>query len=124
MKERGKIITIILLVIIFILVAILCYGIYTGFRVKAEINSLQSQIQQLNADNSQLTEEKDNLQKNYDLLVKDVANIYKTCMKENTCKGRYPGISWLCNNVGDEVSDPSHTCSCDSSCNLKATQLS
>jgi len=50
MEKRGNILAIILISVIVILVAILSYGIYTGVRVKAEINSLNSQINQLVAE--------------------------------------------------------------------------
>lgn len=123
MEKRNKT-TIILGSIIVVLVVILGYGFYTGVRVKAEINNLNSQINQLTGEKDGLTSQLSALQKNYDLLIKDVAQIYKTCMKENACKGRYPNISWQCNNVGDEADNPSHTCICDSSCNLIATQIS
>ncbi|VVB83848.1 Uncharacterised protein [uncultured archaeon] len=117
MKKGGNLPVIILISVVIILVLILIYGVYTGFKVKAEIKRLNSQI-------AQLSEDKNNLQKNYDLLIQDVAQIYKTCIKENACKGHYPGVSWYCNNVGNEVDNPSHTCVCDSSCNLNATQIS
>lgn len=57
------------------------------------------------------------------LLVEDVANIYKGCINEGPCKGRYPEVRWYCNVEGDEVSDPSHVCVCDVSCQMNATQL-
>jgi outer membrane murein-binding lipoprotein Lpp len=116
MKERGKLLVIILVSVIIILCCILAYGFYTGIKVKAEIN-------RLNAENQGLNAQLDSLTKSYDLLKDDVAGIYKTCMTENACKGRYPNVRWYCNNVGDEVSDPSHICVCDSSCNLNATEI-
>ncbi len=57
------------------------------------------------------------------LLVEDVANIYKGCINEEPCKGHYPEVRWYCNVEGDEVSDPSHVCVCDASCQMSATQL-
>ena len=59
-----------------------------------------------------------------ELLTEDVKEIYKSCISDNACKGHYPGVRWSCNNVGDSVSDPSHICVCDVSCNLNATQIS
>lgn len=121
---KKNVIVIVLISIIIVLSAILVYGLYTGFRVKAMINSLQSNINGLNADKNDLTNKLDTLQGKYDLLEQDVAKIYKTCMKENVCKGRFPNISWSCNNVGDETNtNPSHICFCDSSCNLNATPI-
>ena len=123
MKERAKIITIILVSVIVVLLLILAYGVYTGVKVKAEIARLNDENSRISADNENLTSSLKYFQDKYDLLINDVAKIYKTCMKQNACLGRYPGISWYCNNTGDEVSDPSHICFCDSSCNLNATHL-
>lgn len=78
-------------------------------QLKDEIESYKAKIAKTDAELAKLQE--------------DVAKIYKTCITNNACKGHYPGISWNCNNVGDEVSDPSHTCVCDSACNLKATAI-
>jgi cell division protein FtsB len=120
----------ILISVIVVLSIILIYGVYTGFKVKAELISLNSQIIQLTDDKIKLTDEKNSLQtkisdldSKYNLLEKDVQKIYKTCLKENACKGRFPSVSWYCNNVGDEVADYSHICVCDSSCNLNATEI-
>jgi len=119
----SKTLIIILISIIVILLAILGYGVYTGLKAKAIITSMQAEIIQLTNDKNNLQQEKDNLQAKYNLLEQDVTKIYKGCIKENACKGHYPGVSWYCNNVGDEVSDYSHTCVCDSSCNLNATEI-
>ena len=116
MQKSVSKLTIFLILVVVILSGILAYGVYTGIKVKEELINLNSQINRLN-------EEKDVLQKKYDLMVGDVAEIYKTCMKENVCKGRYPNVSWYCNNVGDETGNPSHTCICDSSCNLVINQI-
>jgi hypothetical protein len=110
MQKRGNRLIIILISIIFLLLIILGYGVYTGFKVKAEI--------------TKLTTERDNLQEKYDLLIDDVREIYKTCRDGNACLGHYPGVSWYCNNVGDEVDDYSHICICDVSCEFKATEIS
>jgi len=127
-KKRGaggkkSILVTILIAVIIVLVIIFGYGVYAGYRLKAEISSLNNQIGQLDTDKADLNLKLDTLQKKYDLLYQDVQNIYKSCMLENACKGRFPRVSWYCNNAGDEVSDPSHICICDSSCNLKATQI-
>jgi hypothetical protein len=119
MKKGASKLIIILISVIIILVLILGYGFYTGMRVKAELENLHSQINQLSSD-------KDVLQNKYNLLEQDVAKIYKTCMNQNACKGRFPNVSWYCNNVGDESSYAmaSHVCICDASCNLNLTQIS
>ncbi|MCX6750873.1 MAG: hypothetical protein NTZ83_05425 [Candidatus Pacearchaeota archaeon] len=129
-KERRSILIIILVSIIVILLIILGYGVYTGFKVKTMIISLDNQVAQLSAEKNNLISERDTLhadkdilQQKYDLLYQDVQNIYKSCITQNACKGRFPGVRWYCNNVGDEVNDPSHICICDSSCNLKTTEI-
>lgn len=120
----------ILISVIVVLSIILIYGIYTGFKVKAELNNLNNQIVQLTDDKTNLINERNslqtkvsNLESKNNLLTQDVAKIYKTCITENACKGHYPSVSWYCNNVGDEVADYSHICVCDSACNLNATQV-
>lgn len=121
---RESVIIKILTVVAIILFLIVSYGVYTGFKVKAAIASLQSEISQLNIDKNNLVSEKNALQEKNDLLIQDVAKIYKTCLRENACKGHYPGVSWYCNNVGDESLDnPSHICICDTRCDLNATEI-
>jgi len=122
-NERKSILVTMLISIIVILVLILGYGVYTGLRVRAEINSLYSQIGQLSEDKADLNLKLDSLQGKYDLLYQDVQKIYRGCIAENACKGRFPGVSWYCNNVGDETSNPSHICVCNSSCQLNATEI-
>lgn len=102
---------IILLVIIFILVAILGYGVYTGVRVKSAINSLQSQI-------NQLTEERDELQRKYSLLQDDVFQLEKSCLTENVCKNQFPWIRYNCNDLGEAHSDGTKICRCDNNCQV------
>jgi len=113
----------ILISVIVVLSIILIYGVYTGFKVKTELNNLNSQIVQLKDEKESLQNKITELESKNNLLTQDVAKIYKTCLTENACKGHYPSVSWYCNNVGDEVADYSHICVCDSSCNLNATQV-
>ena len=113
----------ILISVIVVLSIILIYGVYTGFKVRTELNNLNSQIVQLKDEKESLQNKITELESKNNLLTQDVAKIYKTCMTENVCKGRFPSVSWYCNNIGDEVADYSHICVCDSSCNLNATQV-
>jgi hypothetical protein len=55
----------------------------------------------------------------------DLKELEKTCPTSNACKGRFPGISWKCNNVGDlaDSATASHTCICTSDCILNITQI-
>jgi len=100
----------------------------------------------LNSENNQLFQERETLSQEKDVLInereelmikvqsldsellllkEDVSNIYKSCSSQNACKGHYPGVRWICNNVGDEADEAiaSHTCVCDSSCNLSTTEI-
>ena len=118
--EKGKII-VIGLVLLLILVA--CYEFYVINVLKNEVNDLNNNLFSTQNQLNQISKDKEDLNVKYGLLTQDVAEIYKGCIKDNACKGRYPNVSWYCNNVGDEVSDPSHICKCDSSCNLVAKQI-
>ncbi len=115
MKKRN-ITTIILISIIAVLLAVLGYGVYTGVRVKAVIN-------QLTAEKENLTSQLNTLIVKYGMLQDDVFQLKKSCITQNVCWGHFPGVRWNCNNVGDEVNDPSHICVCDDDCNLNATAI-
>lgn len=129
-KAKKSIFAVILISIIIILALIIGYGIYMGYKIKAEVTFLNNQVNQLSEERDNLISERDNLktdldnlQEKYGILILDIQKIYKSCITENACKGHLPGVTWYCNNIGDEVSDPSHTCICDSSCNMKATEI-
>jgi cell division protein FtsB len=123
MQKRGSKLTIILISVIIILSLILIYGVYTGMKVKEEFRNLNSQISNLVAEKNSITQELDTLQAKYELLQDDVFEMKKSCLSENACKGRFPGVRWYCNNVGDEVPNYSHTCVCDNACNLIITAV-
>ncbi|MDD5012479.1 MAG: hypothetical protein PHQ66_02445 [Candidatus Nanoarchaeia archaeon] len=123
MKKKRSKVTIILISIIAVLVVILIYGVYTGIKVKAAINSLEEQVQQLTSDRNNLSSQLNELLVKYDMLKDDVFELEKSCITNNACKGHFPGIRWNCNNVGDEVSDYSHICVCDDSCEISITPI-
>lgn len=125
MEKSVSKLTIVLISVIIILVGVLIYGVYSGFRVKTMIASMQTQISQLVGEKNNITSQLDILQNKYNLLQQDVAKIYKTCLRDNACKGRFPNVSWYCNNVGDDAdySIASHICICDVRCDLIATPL-
>jgi cell division protein FtsB len=136
-KKRGSKLVTILISLIVILVIFIGYFIYTGIQVKKNVAFLETELSILDESNQDLIENNDNLetenqnlmskldtfQIKYDMLKEDVEKIYKSCMPGNACQGRFPGISWNCNNVGDETDDPSHICICDVSCKFKATPM-
>lgn len=88
-----------------------------------EIESLSQEKEELLNEREELRSKIDSLNSELDLIKDDLLRMSKSCMSEGICRGRFPNISWYCNVVGDEVSDPSHTCFCDSSCNLKITKI-
>lgn len=123
MEKRGFIKKILLVAVI--VLAILLVIFYNKVsNLSSENQGLRSENDALLTERGQLKDNITSLQLELDRLKADVASIYKTCITNNACKGRYPNVRWNCNNVGDEVSDPSHTCVCDSSCNLNATAIS
>ena len=130
-----KNLTIVLAVLIILLTGVVIFaGIMFNKNavLNSEIDKLNSQVSGLNDDKSKLVEERDSLRSNLTalqsktkMLEEDVAQIYKGCINDNVCKGHYPGIRWLCNNVGDlaDNNTASHTCVCDASCQLNATEI-
>lgn len=124
MKKKVNKLTIVLISIILVLAIILGYGLYTGFKVKTLLNSMQEEINQLTTERNNLSSQLDDLLIKYDMLKDDVFNLEKSCITDNVCRGHFPLVRWNCNNVGDEVNDPSHICFCDNNCNLNATVIS
>jgi len=115
-----------------LIVLVVLVSICAGFLYNKNL-SLESDRAQLSSEKdsvitererclSDLNETKSKMQ----MLEEDVAEIYKGCIINNACKGHYPGVRWLCNNVGDlaDSSTASHICECDASCNLNATEIS
>lgn len=124
MKKEIWIISVLLLVVISL--GVMAYlGYNENIRLNSEITRLNLDKEQLFNEKEQVLLEKKNLMDEMGLLKDDVAEIYKTCITQNVCKGHYPGIRWYCNNLGDEtiLDLASHTCECDSSCELKLTLL-
>ena len=118
--------TIILVSIIVILLLILVYGVFQGFKVRAAINNLQSSNAQLIAEKDELRSQMDSLQDRYHLLEMDISKIYKTCPYENECKGRFPMISWYCNENGDyspDTANAPYICVCNMDCQLNKTPV-
>jgi outer membrane murein-binding lipoprotein Lpp len=131
-----KNLTIVLAVLIILLTGVVIFAgiMYNKTTLlNSEIDKLNSQVSGLNDDKSRLVEERDSLRSNLtalqsktQMLEEDVTALYsKTCHLDNACKGHYPGIRWLCNNVGDlaDNNTASHTCMCDVSCQLNATEI-
>ncbi|MFA5953842.1 MAG: hypothetical protein WC812_04580 [Candidatus Pacearchaeota archaeon] len=121
MIQKTPVIILAILATIFLVASILLF--FDRINLNREINSLMNDKTILSSEKESLQSNISDLQLKYNLLEQDVAEIYKSCMTQNVCKGRFPGVSWYCNNVGDEVSDYSHICICDSSCNLNATKI-
>ncbi len=115
---------IIFIAVIGILLCGVFYLIFNTISLGKNIENLKSEKDILVNEKESIQTDLSELQLKYDLLEEDVAKIYKTCIVENACKGHYPGVSWYCNNVGDEViTNYSHTCVCNSACILTATEI-
>jgi hypothetical protein len=124
MKREGWIITV--LVIIAVVLGILAYTQYNETKnLNSIILRLEDEKANLIGEKETLITENKELRDKLQLLEEDVRAIYKTCIDGNACKGHYPGVTWYCNNVGDTTTilDASHTCVCDSSCQLNATEI-
>jgi cell division protein FtsB len=122
MKIKGWIIGILIAAIVILAVfAIIMY--VNNTKLNSQIGNLMTERTQLISDKEQLNNKISDLDSKMKMLQEDVNKIYKGCILNNACKGRSPGVRWYCNNVGDEVSDPSHICVCDASCQLNATQI-
>lgn len=120
------------LICIIVIVGVLAGVLYTkNLNLTSRNNQLETDRAQLSSEKEQILGEKEqcrtevqNLNSRLSMLQEDVSKIYKTCINDGVCKGHYPGVRWNCNNVGDETDfNPSHTCICDSSCNLNATEI-
>jgi len=125
------------LIVVSLIVFLIIIGIVAIVEFK-NISDLKNRNNQLEEDRAQLSKDKEGLMVERDqlnsenqvltskmkMMEEDVNQIYRSCMTQNACKGRYPGIRWNCNNVGDTTDvNPSHICVCDSSCNLNATEI-
>src|SRR4030043_992871 len=103
--------TLIIGILIFVAIAfcILSFVLYNKNNVlNSENNKLMQDIDRLSQEKEVLINEGENLkskvgvlESELSILEEDVANIYKGCILQNACKGRYPNIRWYCNNVGD-----------------------
>jgi uncharacterized protein YpmS len=130
--KKEKVIVWTLAGVILILIVLTCILYFKNVALASEREQLIQDRTQLSQEKDELISERENLRRDMeslgselDLLKEDVASIYKGCISENACKGRYPNIRWNCNNVGDEADESlaSHICVCDSSCNLNATEI-
>ena len=122
MNKRGLVKKILVIAVIVLAVLLVIFYNKTT-KLNSENLGLKEERDALLAENGQLKDTKIALDKELGMLKDDIAGIYKTCMTQNACKGRYPNVRWNCNNVGDEASDPSHICICDASCNLNVTAI-
>lgn len=124
MGKGGSKLTIILVSVIVILAGTLVYGVYTGFKVKAELGRLNGEITDLTTEKNDMMTKMSECEDKYHLMEMDISKIYKTCPYENACKGRFPGISWYCNDKGDYSPDNANApyiCVCDADCKITLT---
>ena len=81
-------------------------------------NNLISEREQCNQDIDSCKNEVRGLQETLNLLQEDVMKIKKSCLIENVCKGRFPGIRYTCNDFGEAHSDGTRLCECDDNCEV------
>jgi len=122
MKKENIVIGIsVLFILILCILSIVLYRNNIALGIERD-NFLQEKEELLD-EREGLRSEIDSLNSELDLLKDDLLRMSKSCISEGICRGRFPNVSWYCNVVGDEVSDPSHICYCDSSCNIKITEI-
>ena len=129
MKKENIVIGIsVLFILIFCILSIVLYRNNIALGIERdnflqEKDALSQEKEELLDEREGLRSEIDSLNSELDLLKDDLLRMSKSCISEGICRGRFPNVSWYCNVVGDEVSDPSHICYCDSSCNIKITEI-
>ena len=122
MKKENIVIGIsVLFILILCILSIVLYR--NNIAVGIERDNFLQEKEELLDEREGLRSEIDSLNSELDLLKDDLLRMSKSCISEGICRGRFPNVSWYCNVVGDEVSDPSHICYCDSSCNIKITEI-
>jgi hypothetical protein len=129
--EKKSIIIIVLSILLVILIIIFIFGYFKWQKLMIRNNQLEQDRAQISKDKEnvivqfeQCRTDAQNLNSKLKMLEEDVAKIYKGCITQNACKGKYSNIRWNCNNVGDEINiNPSHICYCDTSCNLITTEI-
>lgn len=93
---------------------------------------MSSNISQLEQSNSNLLQERTQLKSDIDnckaekttlssdlsMLQEDVFKIKKSCMTENVCKSRFPGVRYKCNDFGEAHDDGNRICECNDNCEV------
>jgi len=126
-KRNWLIIFLITILVVVAIFAVLEFSKVSNLKtinnqLEEERTRLSQEKEQLLSEREELRNENKKLNSQIKMMEEDVNKIYKSCMTENACKGKYPGIRWECNNVGDFVEDnPTHVCVCDSSCKITIT---
>jgi hypothetical protein len=122
-KETISIIIISILLIASVSYLFVLYNKNT--KLNQEYNLLNEEKNKAVNDMEQCKSDLDKKNSEYDLLLEDAKTSEKTCMTDNACKGRFSGISWKCNNVGDlaDENSASHICICSADCVLSATEI-
>ena len=117
-------------ILILILVLVLLLGIIFGFykykQLNNEISTLSESNQNLLSEREQLLEEREDckletkgLTESLNLLQEDVFKIKKSCLTENVCKNRFPGVRYKCNDFGEAHEDGTKLCECTDNCEVQ-----
>ncbi|MDD5253666.1 MAG: hypothetical protein PHG05_01000 [Candidatus Nanoarchaeia archaeon] len=117
-------------IIIIVLIVILFIGIIFGFckykQLNNEISILSESNQNLLSEREQLLKEREDcrletngLKESLNLLQEDVFKIKKSCLTENVCKNRFPGVRYKCNDLGEAHDDGTKLCECTDNCEVQ-----
>jgi len=121
MDKRG-IITRVLIGIILVLFIVLVFLCIKQNKLSQEISDISAEKESIAQERDQILVEMSSVKDQLLILENDVRELEKSCIFDNACKGRFPGISWKCNNVGDlALENPSHICICNADCQLTLT---
>jgi len=129
--DKKSVIIVVLLVILIVAAVVFILGYFKGQQLVGRINQLEQDRSQMSKDKEDVMAQLEQCRSmsqidhsKLNMLMEDIAYVYKTCITQNVCKGHYPNVRWNCNSVGDEINvNPTHICVCDSSCNLNATEI-
>jgi hypothetical protein len=109
-----------------ILLVVIIFSIYKYTQLNNEISTLSESNQHLLSEREQLLKERDDckietkgLRDSLDLLQDDVFKIKKSCLTENVCKNRFPGVRYKCNDFGEAHEDGTKLCECTDNCEVQ-----
>ncbi|MDD5177701.1 MAG: hypothetical protein PHT54_00235 [Candidatus Nanoarchaeia archaeon] len=117
---------ILIIVLVVILLIAIIFGVCKYKQLNNEISTLSESNQRFLSEREQLLKERDDcrletkgLQESLNLLQDDVFKIKKSCLTENVCKNRFPGVRYKCNDFGEAHEDGTKLCECTDNCEVQ-----